>query len=112
MNREQSAPVQEGGEYEVWIESVGEKGDGIAKVKGFVLFIANTKKGDYVKVRVTKVLQNVGFAEVVKKLEKPERAKRQKFATVRAEELEEVEEESQGNYENTEDFGEELEEKE
>ena len=109
---ERRAPVREGEEYEVWIESVGEKGDGIAKVKGFVLFIAKTKKGDYVKVRITKVLQNVGFAEVVKQLEKPERPKRQRFATVRPEELEEVEEEPQGDYEDTEDFGEELEEKE
>jgi predicted RNA-binding protein with TRAM domain len=49
----------------VRIEAVGEKGDGIAKKKGFVLFVPNTKEGDEVKVKVTKVLQKVGFAEVV-----------------------------------------------
>ena len=45
-------------------------GDGIARVKGFVLFVANTKAGDYVRIKVTKVLKNVGFAEVLKKIEK------------------------------------------
>jgi len=65
------APVREGEEVDVLIESVGDKGDGIAKVKGFVLFVANTKRGDEVKVRVTKLLKNVGFAEVVGKAEKP-----------------------------------------
>lgn len=59
------APVHVGEEVDVKIEAVGEKGDGIAKVKGFVLFVPNTKAGDEVKVKVTKVLRKVGFAEVV-----------------------------------------------
>ncbi len=59
------APVHVGEEVDVKIEAVGEKGDGIAKVKGFVLFVPNTKQGDEVKVKVTKVLRKVGFAEVV-----------------------------------------------
>lgn len=101
---EQIAPVKAGETYEVAINAVGGKGDGIAKVKGFVLFVPNTQKGDYVKVRVTKVLQNVGFAEVVEKLEKPARA--QKYATVSKEELHHHEEPEQ-HYEDTENFGEE-----
>ncbi len=59
------APVQVGEELDVKIEAVGEKGDGIAKKNGFVLFVPNTKQGDDVKIRVTKVLRKVGFAEVV-----------------------------------------------
>lgn len=59
------APVQEGEELDVRIEAVGEKGDGIAKKKGFVLFVPNTKEGQEVRVRVTKVLRKVGFAEVI-----------------------------------------------
>lgn len=101
------APVREGEEYKVQIEAVGGKGDGIAKVKGFVLFVANAKKGDNVKVRITKVLQNVGFAEVVEKLKKPLRER--KFAEVRPEEMEEPEE-VESSYEDTEDFGADLEE--
>ncbi|MBU0536193.1 MAG: TRAM domain-containing protein [Nanoarchaeota archaeon] len=63
------APVKVGDELNVKIEAVGEKGDGIAKKDGFVLFVPNTKEGEQVKVRVTKVLRKVGFAEVVGKSE-------------------------------------------
>ena len=59
------APVKVGDEIDVKIEAVGEKGDGIAKKEGFVLFVPNTKEGQEVKIRVTKVLRKVGFAEVV-----------------------------------------------
>ena len=59
------APVKVGDELDVKIEAVGEKGDGIAKKDGFVLFVPSTKQGDEVRIRVTRVLQKVGFAEVV-----------------------------------------------
>ncbi|MFH1181730.1 MAG: TRAM domain-containing protein [Candidatus Woesearchaeota archaeon] len=59
------APVKLGDELDVTIEAVGEKGDGIAKKDGFVLFVPNTSKGDQVKIKITKVLRKVGFAEVV-----------------------------------------------
>ena len=100
---ENEAPVKVGEEYDVMISAVGGKGDGIAKVKGFVLFVAGAKKGDFLKVRITKVLANVGFAESVKKLERPES---RKYATVSAKELEEQDEEPEHRYEETEDFGE------
>ncbi|MBI2541933.1 TRAM domain-containing protein [Candidatus Woesearchaeota archaeon] len=58
------APVKVGDELDVKIEAVGEKGDGIAKKDGFVLFVPGTKQGDEVRIRVTRVLQKVGFAEV------------------------------------------------
>lgn len=102
---EQEAPVNTGETYDVFINTVGEKGDGIAKVKGFVLFVPGVKKGDYVKIKITKVLKNVGFAEVVGKLEKP--VKKSKFATVSAEEMK-AEEETSKEYEDTEDFGEDM----
>ncbi len=58
-------PVQVGDEIEVEIESVGEKGDGLAKKDGFVLFVPDAKQGDRVRVRITRVLQRVGFAEII-----------------------------------------------
>tara|TARA_B100000315_G_C14192480_1_gene413984 strand:+ start:138 stop:506 length:369 start_codon:yes stop_codon:yes gene_type:complete len=58
-------PVNVGDEFEVTIEAVGAKGDGIAKKEGFVLFVPGVQKGDNVKIKVTKVLRKVGFAEVV-----------------------------------------------
>jgi len=59
------APVKVGDELDVKIEAVGEKGDGIAKKNGFVLFVPGVKTGDEVKIKVTKVLRKVGFAERV-----------------------------------------------
>ncbi|MEM2131113.1 MAG: TRAM domain-containing protein [Candidatus Woesearchaeota archaeon] len=66
------APVKQGEELDVRIEALGEKGDGIAKKNGFVLVVPGTQVNDEVKVRVTKVLKKVGFAEVVGKSEKKE----------------------------------------
>lgn len=60
-----SSPVNVGETYDVTIEDVGKEGDGIARIEGFVIFVPNTKKGESVKVRVTKVSRRVGFAEVV-----------------------------------------------
>lgn len=67
-----TAPVSEGDQLDVTIEAVGEKGDGIAKVEGFVLFVPGTKTGDEIRIRVTKVLKNVGFAERIGDAEKKE----------------------------------------
>ena len=58
-------PVKVGDELDVTIEAVGEKGDGLTKKNGFVLFIPGVKEGQQVKIRVTKVLRKVGFAEVI-----------------------------------------------
>ena len=105
-SNERFAPVKEGDTVEVTIEGVGEKGDGIARVRGFVLFVANTKQGDHVKVKVTRVLSKVGFAEVVGMSSKGVGP-----AVSRVDEAEPKEEE-QPTYsaEDTEDFGEEPEE--
>jgi|SRR3989344_6258479 len=65
------APVQVGDEIDVRIEAVGEKGDGVAKKKGFVLFVPNTKEGQEVRIRITKVLRKVGFAEVIGEAQGP-----------------------------------------
>ena len=79
MHAQGKPPINEGEEYDVLIESVGGKGDGIARVKGFVVFIPDTKEGDQVRIRVTKVLAKVGFGERIGEasapVEKEERPK-------------------------------------
>ncbi|MEK6900900.1 MAG: TRAM domain-containing protein, partial [Nanoarchaeota archaeon] len=45
MNEQQEPPVQVGETYTVSIDAVGGKGDGIAKVKGFVVFVPGVQKG-------------------------------------------------------------------
>ena len=104
MNDSMAPPVQVGEAYDVSIDAVGGKGDGIARIRGFVLFVPGVKKGDYVKIKVTKVLQNVGFAEVVQQLEGTPPPREQKYATASREELRA--EEPQQQYEDTENFGE------
>jgi len=58
-------PVSVGEVLEVTIEAVGAQGDGIAKKNGFVLFVPGAKEGQKVKIKISKVLRKVGFAEVV-----------------------------------------------
>ncbi len=107
------APVKVGDEIDVKIEAVGEKGDGIAKIEGFVLFIPGVKEGDEVKVRITKVLRKVGFADVVGEAQAaPEGEAPAEEATEEPAAEEETKEEQPAEpAEDTEDFGEELEEK-
>ncbi len=103
--RQTFAPVKVGEEMDVTIEAVGEKGDGICKRKGFVLFVPNTKQGDTVKIRVTKVLRKVGFAEVIGEATSvPE----QEQAPAKEEAAPEEEEVPQGD--ESENFGEEQQE--
>ena len=104
-----SAPVNVGDEFNVKIEAVGEKGDGIAKKDGFVLFVPNTKEGETVKIRVTKVLRKVGFAEVTGRSDKAgEQAENQGGHRDLTQDAD-PEEEPAENKEDTEDFGEEPE---
>ncbi len=65
--RNRFAPVREGDEFEATIEALGEKGDGIARKDGFVVFVPGVQQGDKVRIRVTKVLKKVGFGEVAGK---------------------------------------------
>ena len=58
-------PVERGAEYEVDIKEVSKRGDGVARIKGFVVFVPNTKTGDHVKIRISKVSRRFAIAEVV-----------------------------------------------
>ncbi len=64
-DRGNSAPVNEGEEYDVKIEDTGRDGDGITKIEGFVIFVSGAKVGDEVKIRITSTRRNFAFAEVV-----------------------------------------------
>lgn len=64
-------PINEGEEHIGTVESVGEKGDGIVRVRGFVVFVPGVSKGEYIKVKIQKVLPKVSFGILVEKLEKP-----------------------------------------
>ncbi len=65
FQRRSFAPIRVGDEVDVKIEAVGAKGDGIAKIKGFVIFVPGAKEGETLKVKILKVLKKMSFAEVV-----------------------------------------------
>jgi predicted RNA-binding protein with TRAM domain len=48
-------PVEVDKEYEVEVTEISRKGDGIARVQGFVIFVKNGKVGRKVKVKVEQV---------------------------------------------------------
>ncbi len=85
-------PVKDGEDWNLVIEAIGEKGDGIARIHGYVIFVPGTKLKDKVKVKIKKALPRVAFAEVVEHIGQTEQTENIKEPEVP---------------EDTEDFGEE-----
>ena len=61
----ENLPVKLGKEYEVDITETSPNGEGIARIKGFLIFIPNQKPGDHVKVKITRLYSMNADAEVV-----------------------------------------------
>jgi translation initiation factor 2 subunit 2 len=59
--------IEEGETYELRIESVGNKGDGIAKVDKYLIFVPSAVKGEIVKAKIKKISGTLAFAEVVER---------------------------------------------
>jgi len=76
-------PVVVNGEYDIEIEEVGSKGDGIARIKGFVIFVPNTNKGEKCKIKIKEIRRKFAIGEKVtgksteKKVETPEEPKKE-----------------------------------
>jgi predicted RNA-binding protein with TRAM domain len=58
-------PVEIGKEYEVDVQETSRRGEGIARIEGLVTFIPNTKPGDHVKIKITRISRRFAEAEVV-----------------------------------------------
>lgn len=65
-------PVKEGEEYTVHITDVGAKGDGIAKVENFIVFVPDTKKGEDVRIRIKQVSGRFAVGEKIGEAESSE----------------------------------------
>ena len=67
VNRSPSEPpVDEGEVRDVIIETVGDQGDGIAKVeRGYVVIVPGAQPGDEPTVEIEQVQENVAFASIV-----------------------------------------------
>ncbi len=57
--------LTEGETYDVKIDAVGSKGDGIAKKDKYTIYVPNTVKGDTVKIKIKKITGTLAFAEKV-----------------------------------------------
>ena len=57
--------LTEGESYDVKIDAVGSKGDGIAKKDKYTIYVPNTVKGDTVKIKIKKITGTLAFAEKV-----------------------------------------------
>jgi predicted RNA-binding protein with TRAM domain len=58
-------PVEKGKEYDAEISEISKRGDGIARIQGFVIFVAGAKAGEKTKIRITSVGDRFAQAEIV-----------------------------------------------
>ncbi|HSV42824.1 MAG TPA: translation initiation factor IF-2 subunit beta [Methanomassiliicoccales archaeon] len=57
--------LKEGIVVDLQIDDVGKKGDGVARVGDYIIYVPGTGKGAKVKAKITKVSGNVAFATLV-----------------------------------------------
>jgi len=99
-------PVNEGEEYDVEISEVGAKGDGIARVKNFVIFVPESKEGEKCKIRIKMVRSKFAVGEKVGKSEGKEKELKKEPAEDVVEDEESQEEDTLDNDEGDEGFDE------
>jgi predicted RNA-binding protein with TRAM domain len=58
-------PVEAGKEYDVQITEISRKGEGIARIQGFVIFVKDGKVGQNAKIRIVQVGNRFATAEIV-----------------------------------------------
>ena len=58
-------PVESGKEYNVEVIELSRRGDGVAKMQGFVIFVKGARVGDKVRIRVESVGPRFAIASVV-----------------------------------------------
>jgi predicted RNA-binding protein with TRAM domain len=55
--------VKENQELKVVINDIGSRGDGVAKLQGFLIFVPHSKMGERVRVRIMSVSRKFAVAE-------------------------------------------------
>jgi translation initiation factor 2 subunit 2 len=62
--QEQVKRIEQGKIYELYIEDVGKKGDGVARLDNYIIYVAGAMKGQNVKVVIEKVVGTVAFGKI------------------------------------------------
>lgn len=99
----QDVPVKKGDVHTVNITDQGAKGDGVTRIKGFVVIVPDTKKGDTVEIEITRVTSKLAFAKIAGS----KSVSRNRFVEFS---LDDMPEEKKVEYTDTDDFGEDLDE--
>ncbi len=63
VKEEKAKEIEAGQVYDLMIEDVGKKGDGIARKGDFIIYVPGTAKGSQVKVLIEKVSGTVAFGK-------------------------------------------------
>jgi len=58
-------PVEVDKEYEAEIKEMSRRGSGIARIKGFIIFVPNTKLGAHVRFKIARVRKRFAIGESV-----------------------------------------------
>ena len=58
-------PVKVGEELDVLVSELSRRGDGVARIQGFVIFIPNAKQGTQVKIRIKEIRPSFATAELI-----------------------------------------------
>jgi predicted RNA-binding protein with TRAM domain len=59
------SPVEVGKQYDVEVTEISRRGDGVAKIQGFIIFVKGAKVGDKVKIKIESVSPRFASASVV-----------------------------------------------
>ncbi len=66
----ESIPVSIGNIHKVKIINKSKKGDGIAKIKNFIIFVPNVDIGDLLKIKIVQLMKNYAIGVKVKNTDK------------------------------------------
>ena len=108
---DQPKPVNVGEEYDVEVTETGSRGDGIARVKNFVVFIDGAKQGEKIKIKITDVRGRFALGKKVgdesEETASAQEGEAQDVTEKEVEGAEEKSEESTSGYESSEETSEE-----
>jgi predicted RNA-binding protein with TRAM domain len=65
--REPPKPVKIDEEYEVDIKETSQRGEGIARIEGLVVFVPTAKVGDHARIRITRISRKFAEAQLVER---------------------------------------------